>query len=76
MFITPRVIFGKFWGNLGLHVKGLSGVGPPPQNSATSDFDEIYAIYVNFNEEHDGLAPESLGGHLRGLGGRQPHFKS
>ena len=39
------------------------------QNSANSDFDEIYTIYVNFTEEHNGLAPESLGGHLRRLGG-------
>ena len=48
-----------------------------PQNSATSDVDEIYTIYVNLTEEHNGFAPESLGGHLKGLdrGVRQPHFK-
>ena len=44
-------------------------MGPDPPNSATSEFDEIYTIYVNFAEEHNGLAPESLGTHLRGLGG-------
>ena len=48
-------------------------MGPDPPNSATSDFDEIYTIYVNFAEEHNGLAPESLGTHLRGLvGGSNP----
>ena len=68
MFISPRVIFGKFLENLRFHTRGVLGVGPTPQNSATSDFDEIYTIYVNFTEEHNGLAPESLGGHHRGLG--------
>ena len=43
--------------------------GRTPQNSATFDFDEIYTIYVNLTEEHNGLAPESLSGHLWGLGG-------
>ena len=58
MFISPRVIFGNFFGNPGFHVR--NPVGPDPQNSATSDFDEIYTIYVNLTEEHDGLAPESI----------------
>ena len=75
MFISPRVIFGKFLGNLGFHVRGVSGVGPDPQNSATSDFDEIYTIYVNFAEEHNRLASESLGTHLRGLGGVATPFQ-
>ena len=72
-----RLIFGKFLGNPGFHVRGVLGVGPDPQNLATSDFDEIYTIYVNLTEEHNGLASESLSGHIRGLGGggRQPHFK-
>ena len=69
MFISPRVIFGNFLGNLGFHVLG---VGPTPQKSATSDFDEIYNIYINLTEEHNGLAPESLSGHLRGRGGGAP----
>ena len=66
MFISLRVIFGKFLRNLGFHVRGVSGVGPDPPKSATSDFDEIYTIYVNFAEEHNGLSPDFLGGHLRG----------
>ena len=44
------------------------GVGPELSNSATSDFGEIYSIYVNLTGEHNGLAPESLGGYLRGIG--------
>ena len=75
MFISLRVIFGGSLGNLGFHVREFGGGGPPPKKSATSDVDEIYTIYVNLTEEHNGFAPESLGGHLRGLGGRQPHFK-
>ena len=49
--------------------------GPTPQNSATTDFHEIYTIYVNLTEEHNGLAPESLGGHLKGLGGAAAPFQ-
>ena len=75
MFITLRVIFGKFLGNLGFHVRGVSGVGPDPQNSATPDSDEIYTKYVNFAEVHNGLSPESLSGHLRGLGGAGTPFQ-
>ena len=56
----------SFLGNPGFHVRGVLGVGPDPQNSATSDFDEIYTIYVNLTEEHNGLALESLSGHLSG----------
>ena len=75
MFISPRVIFGKFLGNLRFHVRGVSGVGPDPQNSATSNFDKIYTIYINLTEEHNGLAPESLSGHLRGRGGVAAPFQ-
>ena len=50
-------------------------MGPDPQNSATSDVDETYTIYVNLTEEHNGFAPESLGGHLRGLGGTAAPFQ-
>ena len=75
MFISPRVIFGKLLGNPGFHIRGVLGVGPDHQNSATSDFDEIYTIYVNLTEEHNGLTPESLNGHLRGLGGAAAPFQ-
>ena len=44
--------------------------GPHTQNSTTSNFDEIYIMYVNLTEEHNGLAPNSLGNHLRGLWGK------
>ena len=57
MFTSPRVIFGNFLGNLGFHVRGVLRVGLTPQNSATSNFDEIYTIYVNLTEEHNELAP-------------------
>ena len=61
--------------NLGIHVKGVLGVGPDLPNSATSDVVEICTIYVNLTEEHNGLAPEFLGGHLRGLGGATAPFQ-
>ena len=75
MFTSPRVIFGNFLGNLGFHVRGVLRVGPTPRNSATSNFDEIYIIYVNLTEEHYELAPSSLGGHLGGLGGAAAPFE-
>ena len=75
MFIRPRVFVAGFWGNLGFHVRGVRGVGRDPPNSTTSNFDEIYTIYVNLTEEQNGLAPESLGGHLRGLGGAAAPFQ-
>ena len=49
--------------------------GAPPRNLATPDSNEIYAIYTNLTEEHSGLASESLGGHLRGLGGATAPFQ-
>ena len=61
--------------NQGFHVRGYWVWGPPPKNSATSDVDEIYTKYVNLTEEHNGLAHESLGGHLRGEGGAAAPFQ-
>ena len=54
---------------------GMGGGSTPPETSATSDSDEIQTIYVNLTEEHNELASESLGGHLRGLGGATPPFQ-
>ena len=43
--------------------------GPPLQNSKISNFGEIWTIYVNLHEKSNEISENSLGGHLRGLGG-------
>ena len=54
---------------------GYEGGSLPPKNSTTSDFDEIYTIYVNFPENRNGNAPEYMGGHVGGLGGAAAPFQ-
>ena len=42
---------------------------PLLQNSNISDFGEIWTIYLNLHEKSNAIGENSLGGHLRGLGG-------
>ena len=50
----------------------VKGEQVPPKNLTTSDFDEIWAIYVHFPEKNNKSGENSVGGHLRGVGGQQP----
>ena len=47
---------------------GAKGGRCPPKNSTGSDFDEIWAIYVNFTGKNE-IGQNSLGIHVRGAWG-------
>ena len=50
----------------------VAGATPLKFNYSISDFDEIWAIYVNFPEKNNRSGENSVGGPLRGVGGQQP----
>ena len=41
----------------------------PPKNSTRSDFDEIWAIYVNLHKKNNEIGQNDLGVHVRGACG-------
>ena len=57
--------------NLGGPVGEVRGEGASPLkfNYCTSDFDEIWAIYVNLHEKNNEIGQNSLDIHVRGVGG-------
>ena len=55
---------------------GAMGVDATPLIFNYIRFDEIWAIYVNFPEKSNRSGENSVGGHLRGVGGQQPPIKN
>ena len=52
---------------------GVTDPEPPLKNSNTSDFGEIWIIYVDLHEKYNGSDLKILGGHIGGLwGGAAP----
>ena len=60
---------------LGVNVRELCGVAalepspPPLHNSDTSDFGEIWTIYLYLPKKNNGSDQNALGGHIRELCG-------
>ena len=70
-----RFIFGESrWPHGGAMVGGGGGCHPL-NNSTTSNFDEIWAIYVNFPEKNNRSCENSVGGPLSGVGGAAAPIK-
>ena len=56
--------------------KGAMGHKPPSENTNTSNFGEIYTIYVNLPEKNFRNNPNSLGAPLRELQGAEPPLEN
>ena len=68
-----RLIFGKSrWPH-----RGIKGGGcPHPYSSTTSDFGEIWAIYVNLLKKNNEIYQNSLDVYVRGAGGAPASVKN
>ena len=54
---------------LGVHVRGAWGVVTPVKNSNTSDFGEIWTIYVNLPKINNRSDQNNVASHIRELWG-------
>ena len=58
-----RLVFGESrWPRGGTNGGGCH----PPKNSTRSDFDEIWAIFVNLHKKNNEIGQNSLSVHVRG----------